>query len=134
MTRKISPIVAEATARAGITSHYRKLFSNLGVIGNYITPDDYNIDKYVTEKTIDGIFHMIAVEEKQIRRSPVARTTSLLKRVFGEHWSARTREALYGARQFFSRPFKTVVNHLCYCSVQCHLKFLFSLLRHHSSL
>ncbi len=83
MTGKISPIVARATARAGVTSHYKNLFNNLGVMENYIDPDDYDIDRYVTEKTVDGIFHMIAVEEKKIRENPVERTTDLLKQVFG---------------------------------------------------
>lgn len=82
MTRKISPIVEQATARAGVTSHYKKLFSRLGILGNYIDPDDYDIDRYVTQKTVDGIFHLIAEEEKKIRRDPVARTTDLLKQVF----------------------------------------------------
>lgn len=84
MTRKISPIVAEATARAGVTSHYKKLFTGLGAMGKYINPDDYDVDRYVTEKTVDGIFHMIAVEEQKIRKDPAARATDLLKQVFGD--------------------------------------------------
>ena len=38
---------------------------------------------YVTEKAIDGLFVMIAKEELKIRKDPLARTTELLKRVFG---------------------------------------------------
>ena len=45
-------------------------------------PSDYDIDQYVTGKTVDGLFHMISIEEKKIRENPVERTTDLLKKVF----------------------------------------------------
>ncbi len=83
MTKKISPIVSEATAKTGVTSQYKNLFNNLGFAKSYINPEDYDIDKYVTDQTVDGIFLMIAEEEKKIRENPVERTTDLLKKVFG---------------------------------------------------
>ncbi len=43
-----------------------------------------DIDSYVTEKALDGLFLMIAEEEKKIREDPVARTTDLLKKVFAK--------------------------------------------------
>jgi hypothetical protein len=42
-----------------------------------------NLTEYVTDKAIDGLFVMIAKEELKIRKDPVARTTDLLKKVFG---------------------------------------------------
>jgi len=42
-----------------------------------------NLDDYATDKAIEGLFLMIAKEEKNIRQDPVARTTELLKKVFG---------------------------------------------------
>ena len=42
-----------------------------------------DIDSYVTDKAMDGLFKMVAEEEKQIRQNPVARTTDLLQKVFG---------------------------------------------------
>ena len=45
-----------------------------------LNPD---MDAYVTEKALDGLFKMVAKEEKEIRENPVARTTDLLKKVFG---------------------------------------------------
>jgi len=42
-----------------------------------------DLAKYVTEKTMDGLFKKLAIEEKKIRTDPVARTTEILKRVFG---------------------------------------------------
>ena len=44
---------------------------------------DMDIDAYVTHKAMDGLFMMVATEEKRIRENPVARTTDLLKQVFG---------------------------------------------------
>ncbi len=41
------------------------------------------MDAYVTNKAMDGLFKMVAEEEKRIRQNPVARTTDLLQRVFG---------------------------------------------------
>jgi hypothetical protein len=43
-----------------------------------------DIDAYVTEKTMDGIFLKIAKEEALIRKNPAARTTNILKRVFSQ--------------------------------------------------
>ena len=44
---------------------------------------DAKLDDFVTQKAIDGLFKMIASKEGQIRKDPVAQTTSLLKKVFG---------------------------------------------------
>ena len=45
---------------------------------------DENLDAFVTQKAIDGLFKMIASKESEIRKDPVAQTTSLLKSVFGD--------------------------------------------------
>ncbi|MEJ2632189.1 MAG: DUF4197 family protein [Acidihalobacter sp.] len=42
-----------------------------------------NLDDYITQKELDGLFLKIADEEKAIRTQPVARTTDLLRKVFG---------------------------------------------------
>jgi hypothetical protein len=42
-----------------------------------------DLDGYVTQKALDGLFLLIADEEKKIRKDPIGRTTSLLKKVFG---------------------------------------------------
>jgi hypothetical protein len=42
-----------------------------------------NLSDYVTRKAIDGLFIMIAKEEIKIRKDPMARTSELLKKVFG---------------------------------------------------
>lgn len=84
------PIVKAATERAGVTSAYKRMAdraagfgglggSSAGLLG-FQAPD---LDDYVTRKTLDGLFLKIAEQEKQIRENPVARTTDLLRAVFG---------------------------------------------------
>jgi len=84
LRERISPIVENATARTGVTSQYKNLFNNLGFMGGFMNPDDYDIDRYVTDKTMDGLFQMLAEQEKLIRENPVERTTDLLKKVFAK--------------------------------------------------
>jgi Protein of unknown function (DUF4197) len=80
---KMRPIVQAATEKVGVTAAYKKLLRNNFVM--LLTRDrpDLQLDDYITGKAADGLFLVIADEEKEIRRNPVARTTDLLKRVFG---------------------------------------------------
>jgi uncharacterized protein YaaQ len=80
---RIAPIVQEATAKAGVTKVYKKMYDKMGFAGKYIDLEDYDVDRYVTDKTMDGLFVKIAEEEKKIRDNPAERTTDLLKQVFG---------------------------------------------------
>ena len=82
MQQRIAPIVSDATSRTGVTKQYKQLFDKLGFLNQVMDPADYDVDKYVTGKTMDGLFLMIAEEEKKIRENPVERTTDLLKKVF----------------------------------------------------
>jgi hypothetical protein len=82
LREKITPMVKQATDNVGVTSQYKSLFNNLGFMGSMLNPDDYDIDKYITEETMDGIFTMLAEQEKQIRENPMERSTDLLKKVF----------------------------------------------------
>lgn len=80
---KFLPIVKQATDQAGVTSSYKKLTDNLGILSGFIDTDKLDIDNYITDKAMDGLFLMVAAEEKKIRENPVERTTDLLKKVFG---------------------------------------------------
>ena len=85
LSAQIYPIVKNATAKAGVTATYKKMLSKLGFAGKYLNLEDYNIDNYVTQKTMDGLFTMIAMEEKKIRDNPAERTTDILKSVFSSN-------------------------------------------------
>jgi hypothetical protein len=91
---KFYPIVQKATAAAGVTGAYKNMMAKVsgggsfgsslsGLAGNYLGSDALDVDAYVTNKTLDGLFKMVADEEKNIRANPVARTTDLMKTVFG---------------------------------------------------
>jgi hypothetical protein len=77
------PIVKQATAKAGVTASYKNLLQKAGPMASFLGKDAGDIDGYVTTKALDGLFKMVAAEEKKIRENPVARTTDLLKKVFG---------------------------------------------------
>jgi hypothetical protein len=44
---------------------------------------DANLDEYVTQKTLDGLYLMVAEEEKKIRKDPVGAGRAIIKKVFG---------------------------------------------------
>jgi len=77
------PIVSDATARAGVTSAYKALIAEAGFLGSYMDRETLDLDRYVTAKALDGVFLKLAQEERLIRKDPVARTTDILKTVFG---------------------------------------------------
>ena len=66
----------------GVTQKYQDLIGKADVLGGLISTEKLDLNNYVTDKTLDGVFHMVGEEEKKIRENPAARTTDLLKRVF----------------------------------------------------
>ena len=83
LTEKMRPIVAQATSRAGVTSNYKKMTARAGGLTSLLSKDSTDLDGYVTDKALDGLYLMVAEEEKRIRENPLARTSDLLKKVFG---------------------------------------------------
>lgn len=78
----MTPIVTEATDKVGVTKAYKNMLANTGILGQAIDTSSLDLDNYVTEQATNGLFQLIAAEEKRIRENPIARTTDLLKRVF----------------------------------------------------
>jgi len=97
LAARIHPIVARATDSVGVTRKYKAFTSasgsgalggswgSLAALGGSSGKADssLNLDDYVTAKTLDGLFTTIGEQEKSIRHNPAARTTDLLKKVFG---------------------------------------------------
>jgi hypothetical protein len=83
LKERFLPIVQNATNNAGVTAAYKKLMQKAGPAAQFMGAGATDIDGYVQTKAVDALFKMIAAEEKRIRQDPVARTTDLLKKVFG---------------------------------------------------
>lgn len=82
LTARFLPIVQKATAKTGVAARYNKLGSK-ALQYNLIDVQDANIDSYVTQKTLDGLFLTMAREEAAIRKDPLGQSSKLLQRVFG---------------------------------------------------
>ena len=76
------PIVKETTASAGVTSAYKSMTEPVAGLSAMFGTKSLDVDEYVTDKALDGLFSIVAQEEARIRKDPVARSTELLKKVF----------------------------------------------------
>jgi Protein of unknown function (DUF4197) len=79
---RFAPGVEAATRSAGLYRAYDELLERNRVLELLAEPE-VDLDRYVTDKTLDGLFTLIGEEEKRIRTQPAARTTDLLRRMFG---------------------------------------------------
>ncbi|WP_161599513.1 DUF4197 domain-containing protein [Hymenobacter nivis] len=76
------PDITTAISQVGAEAAYTKMTTQYNRIP-LMTPVQTDLSAYTTQKAVDGIFILMAQEEAKIRRNPAARTTDLLKRVFG---------------------------------------------------
>jgi len=83
LKKKFLPIVKNATDNVNLTAKYKKLVGKLGRMSSFVDTASLDLDGYITDKAMDGLFLMVAGEEKKIRENPVERTTDVLKKVFG---------------------------------------------------
>ena len=83
LTIAFRPIVDKATNEVGVTRQYKELVGGFQSIP-FVKTETVDIDQYVTAKALDGLFYVVAQEEKKIRTDPAARVTDLLKEVFGK--------------------------------------------------
>lgn len=82
LSARFLPIVKSATAKLQLADQYNK-FAGRAAAAGLIDQKDADLDHYVTQKAMDGLFFMIAEEERKLRSNPVAAGSALLKRVFG---------------------------------------------------
>jgi len=82
LKEKFKPVIQNSLNKVNATKYYGEIVSRYNQIP-LVEKVNPNLDDYATDKAIEGLFVMIAKEEKNIRQDPVARTTELLKRVFG---------------------------------------------------
>jgi Protein of unknown function (DUF4197) len=83
LSELFKPIVHKSMSEVGVTEKYQELdgkMASIPLVGSI----RFDLDKYVNDKALDGLFLMLAEQEKKIRQDPAARVTDLLKEVFGK--------------------------------------------------
>lgn len=82
LRKKFMPIVQQATKKVQLAEKYDD-YAEVGARFGLISAQDANLDQYVTQKALDGLYFMIAEEEKKIRQDPLGSASSIIKKVFG---------------------------------------------------
>ena len=80
-----APVVKEATTKVQLTAYWNPIITRYNSAmslsgGQKLNPD---LDAYITQKAIDGLFYLVEVEENKIRKDPIARVSDILVKVFG---------------------------------------------------
>jgi hypothetical protein len=78
---KFLPIVKKSTAKVNLAGQYNQYAGQAAKLG--LDKNDADLDTYVTKKAMDGLFLMIAEQEKAIRKDPIGTGSSMLQKVFG---------------------------------------------------
>ena len=82
LAKKFLPIVKKTTAQVGLAEKYNAIAGKGSQLG-LIDASQATIEQYVTKKALDGLYLMIADEEKALRQDPVGAASSLVQKVFG---------------------------------------------------
>ena len=84
LTDAFKPVVSDSMNQVGATKSYKSLTDRYNSMVPFGKMDSFDLDSYVTKKSLDGMFLKVGQEEAKIRTNPAARTTDLLKSVFGK--------------------------------------------------
>lgn len=82
LAEKFRPVVRQAIARVKLAEKYDQFAGKAAKFG-LVREQDAHLENYVTQKTLDGLYLMIADEERAIRKDPAAAAGRLAKKVFG---------------------------------------------------
>lgn len=86
LLEKFRPIVKQSIGREEVTKHWKPLADAYNAIP-FVKKVNPDLEEYVTVKTVDGLFTLIADEERKIRENPIARISEILRKVFGSNKS-----------------------------------------------
>jgi hypothetical protein len=81
---EFKPSVSASMNKVGVTRSYKEMTGKYTSSVPFGNMESIDLDHYVTTKALDGLFFMVGEEEKKIRTNPAARTTELLRQVFGK--------------------------------------------------
>lgn len=82
LSEAFRPIVSSSMNDVGATRAYKEMMGKYAALP-FVGSESLDLDRYVTGKALDGLFHLVGQEEVRIRKDPAARVTDLLKSVFG---------------------------------------------------
>ncbi|MFM9028572.1 MAG: DUF4197 domain-containing protein, partial [Bacteroidota bacterium] len=82
LTQKFTPIIHAAIEKVKVTSYWNPLATAYNKIP-FTEPVNPNLEEYITQRALSGLFTLVSQEETKIRKDPAARVTDLLKKVFG---------------------------------------------------
>lgn len=82
LSEKFLPVVTQATAQVGLADKYNRVAGKMANVG-LLKSEDANIQRYVTAKSLDGLYTLIGEEERKIRQDPVGSGSAILQQVFG---------------------------------------------------
>lgn len=82
LQQRFLPIVKQKTDHAQLAKQYNELAGHAATLG-LVESKDANVENYVTRKALDGLFLMIAEEERAIRKNPLGQSSKILQSVFG---------------------------------------------------
>ncbi len=82
LRKRFLPIVERTTARVNLAQKYDDYASH-GVALGLVKKEHADLDEYVTQKALDGLFFMLAEEEKKVRRDPAGSASRIIRKVFG---------------------------------------------------
>ncbi len=83
LSAAFKPVVDKSMNEVGVTRQYKELVGRYESIP-FVKKESFDLDQYVVTKALGGLFYVVGEEEKKIRKNPAARTTDLLKEVFGK--------------------------------------------------
>ncbi len=82
LAQKFQPIVKKSMAKVKLAEKYDQ-FADKGARFGLISKEDANLENYITRKSLDGLYLMMAEEEKKIRADPVGSASNIIRKVFG---------------------------------------------------
>jgi len=82
LTTKFTPIIRQAIQKVEVTKYWNPIITAYNKVP-FVEKQNPDLEKYVTARALEGLFKLIAGEEKKIRTDPMARVSDILKRVFG---------------------------------------------------
>ena len=83
LTKAFKPVIDQSLQKTDATKYWKTVFETYNNLPTTFKKVDTDLSSYVTQKSMDGIFYYVAIEEKKIRKDPAAQVTETLKKVFG---------------------------------------------------